>query len=159
MFSEQLIGFHFKLFGLTLNLWSRFGDIYSKEVSSEVLSPWMRLIDPNTLLDIMHPILKLSKPIPKFLAFISDNMPSNDTSVSKMVRNHVITTQLRIFFQFYREIAVHILKETQNIFNKHESPSYIYILNYLIFIQEKPKLIDLSDPSVAQGKFSKFETF
>ena len=62
-------------------------------------------------------------------------------------------------FQFYREIAVHILKETQNIFNKHESPSYIYILNYLIFIQEKPKLIDLSDPSVAQGKFSKFETF
>ena len=63
---------------------------------------------------------------------------------------------LRIFFQFYREIAVHILKETQNIFNKHESPSYIYILNYLIFIQEKPKLIDLSDPSVVQGKIFRF---
>ena len=63
---------------------------------------------------------------------------------------------LRIFFQFYREIAVHILKETQNIFNKHESPSYIYIINYLIFIQEKPKLIDLSDPSVVQGKVFRF---
>ena len=63
---------------------------------------------------------------------------------------------LRIFFQFYREIAVHILKETQNIFNKHESPSYIYIINYLIFIQEKPKLIDLSDPSVVQGKIFRF---
>ena len=77
---------------LTLNLRDKLDDIFPKEVSFEVLSPWMRLIDPNTLLDIMQPILKLSKPIPKFLAFISDNMPSNDTSVSKMVRSYVITT-------------------------------------------------------------------
>ena len=76
-----------------MNPRGKLGDIFPKEVSFEVLSPWMRLIDPNTLLDIMHPILKLSKPIPKFLAFISDNMPSNDTSVSKMVRNHVIKTR------------------------------------------------------------------
>ena len=86
-----------------------------KEVSFEVLSPWMRLIDPNTLLDIMHPILKLSKPIPKFLVFISDNMSSNDSSLFKMVRYYaskmhivlkatVTEFSLRIFFSFIEKL-------------------------------------------------------
>ena len=103
LLSKKLIGFYSKLFGFKSNFEPDLA-IFPKEVSFEVLSPWMRLIDPNTLLDIMQPILKLSKPIPKFLAFISDNMPSTDPSVSKMVKNRVIMSQMRIFFSFIEKL-------------------------------------------------------
>ena len=51
----------------------------NKELTFEVLSPWMRVIDADTIINIIKPIVTKVHPIQKYITLISENMPNVKT--------------------------------------------------------------------------------
>ena len=49
----------------------------NQEITFDVLSPWMRQIDQSTLINLLEPILIETKPIPKYLTLMSENISSD----------------------------------------------------------------------------------